>query len=192
MTAPMTAPVTGWPMPPGTPERSTEATVEWLTVTSAMTRARVSRRTIRRWVAAGLVESRLIHEEGREVRLIRADTLPCNTGDDTGDSTRASHRDGTQDDTHAGMGDSHRDGVGDDTLYDTVTRQAHEISFLRAQLEVRAEELRRRDQAEGELRRLLLVSQQALSTAIAERQALPPAPDPPARRIRWWSPWPRS
>jgi excisionase family DNA binding protein len=73
-------------------------------------------------------------------------------------------------------------------------RLLEHMGHLRAQLEVRAEELRRRDAAEGELRKLLLVSQQLaheLSQQL-EQRALPPAPDPePARRVRWWHLWRR-
>ena len=162
----------------GTSENGTGDAVEWVTVTAAMTRAQVSRRTIRRWIAAGTVESRLIEEDGRQVRLIRGDTLP--TGD-TQDSTRASHQDSTGDSHGVGQGD----GTQDTHLRDTVTRQSEEIAFLRAQAE-------RRDQAEAELRRLLLTSQNALALAL-EQRSLPPAPtaDPQPRRLRWWSLWSR-
>jgi len=170
------ASVTGWVIPPGTPQNDPVDAVEWITVTAAMTRAGVSRRTIRRWIAASTVESKLTGEDGRELRLIRADTLP--TGD-TRDDTHASHRDGTKDSHGASEGDS----TGDTHFHDTVTRQAEEIAFLRAQVE-------RRDQAEAELRRLLLSSQNALALAL-EQRSLPPAPDPP-RRLKWWRLWTRS
>jgi hypothetical protein len=80
MTTPGTPAVTGWVMAPGTTTNGTGDAAEWVTVTTAMTLKSVSRRTVRRWVAAGLVESRLVEENGRQVRLIRRDTLP--TGDD--------------------------------------------------------------------------------------------------------------
>jgi hypothetical protein len=191
-TAPMTTPettgMTGFLLPPMTRIGGTEDTPEWITVTTVMTRRGVSRRTVRRWVAAGLVESRLVQEDGRQVRLIRGDTLPAaGIGDDTVTITSDVRDDGTED----AHGDDTRPRHGDAGFYDTVTRQAEEIAYLRAQLDVRAEELRRRDQAEAELRRLLLTSQQALQTVL-ERPMLPAAPDPqpPApKRARWWSPW---
>jgi hypothetical protein len=194
-TAPGTAPMTGWVMPPGTPDAGTGDAVEWVTVTTAMTRRSVSRRTVRRWIAAGIVESRLVEEDGRQVRLIRGDTLPTGTDDDTGDVRSA----GIGDDTRDSSGDSHRDvtddvtggssGTGDSSLERLVTAQAQEIQQLRAQLEHRAQEIQRRDQAEAELRRLLLSSQQGLQMAL-ERPMLPPAPDTQAKtpkRARWWN-----
>lgn len=76
-----------------------------------------------------------------------------------------------------------------DLLRSNLDHHAEEIAHLRAQLEQRARELERRDQAEAELRRLLLVSQQALQTAI-EQRALPPHVEPPTpKRTRWWALW---
>jgi hypothetical protein len=181
----------GWVMPPGTApgtgEGGTGAAVEWVTVTAAMTRAGVSRRTIRRWIAEGRVESRLVEEDGREVRLIRGDTLPAaGAGDDTVTGAGAVRGDGIGASTGDGTGVGHgvgREGGTGDGLRELVTHQTQEIQHLRVQLDART-------QAESELRRLLLVSQQALQAAL-ERPALPPmpAPDPmPARRVRWWNP----
>jgi hypothetical protein len=98
------------------------------------------------------------------VRLIRRDTLP--TGDDRDDDTVTRHGDWHGDDT----GDGHRASGGDDWddsgLAQLVTAQDAEIAFLRTRLESRTA-------AEAELRRLLLLSQQALTVAM-ERPLLPP------------------
>ncbi len=178
-----------------TPEPS-PGTGEWLGVTEAALRAGVSKRTVRRWIAAGTVESRLESADGQEVRLIRGDTLPAITGevssDDSRDSLRLEDSTGTSD----GIGDRGCDDTGDVVgaggdagLRELVTAQGAEISFLRAQLD-------RRDQAEAELRRLMaaLSEQNRHLTGMLEQKALPPAVahnDVQPRRVRWWNWWRR-
>lgn len=84
-----------------------------------------------------------------------------------------------------------------DLLLDDRRRQDEEISHLRAQLDVRSQEIAHRDQAESELRRLLLTAQQ-LAHELAqqlEQKMLPPhietPPETPNRRVRWWTLWRR-
>lgn len=172
---------------------------EWVTVTMAMSRLGVTRRTVRRWIAAGGVVSRLETVDGREVRLIRGDTLPAVMGHVRDDVADDCHGDAlspgaaavTGDDTDGRHGDDHetiRDGRHGDDLRELVTHQSGEIAFLRQQLEART-------QAEAELRRLLLVSQQALAAAI-ERPMLPLAhqsvqPVDTRSRLRWFWPFRR-
>jgi hypothetical protein len=195
MPSEVTPPTTGMRGDAGAEDRGL-----WVTVTEAAARAGVSRRTVRRWIAADQVVSRLVEEEGREFRLIHGDSLPPVTGDvirdDTGDDpgdvpgVRVKQRDSrvTGDDTGDDTGDR-----GDSAMEQLVTSQAQEITFLRQQLQAqqdaRRQEIERRDHAEAELRRLLLVSQQSLATAIEPQKALPPVVAPP--RARWYWPFGR-
>jgi phytoene dehydrogenase-like protein len=73
-------------------------------------------------------------------------------------------------------------------------RLAEDVQHLREQLSVRAEELRRRDAAEEQLRHLMaaLSQQNRVLTELLEQKSLPPAPDlEPVRRVRWWRLWRR-
>jgi hypothetical protein len=53
---------------------------EWLTLTAATRLTGVSERTLRRWVAAGAVESRVEEAHGHPVRLILQESLPGRDG----------------------------------------------------------------------------------------------------------------
>jgi hypothetical protein len=194
-------------MPPVTEAGDTGAMFTWVTVPEARTRCQVSLRTMRRWIAEERVISRLHEEDGREVRFIRSDTLPSVTGDVIGDNPQHGTGDVTSDMLHqgdsTGTGDVTGAMEGDMSPGDTgdggdtgmarlVAAQESEIAHLRVQLEQRALELERRDHAEAELRRLLLISQQALAAVVEPPKALPPAPEVSPtgdrRQVRWWNP----
>jgi excisionase family DNA binding protein len=73
-----------------------------------------------------------------------------------------------------------------------------ERDHLKALLEVRTEELRRRDQAEEQLR-VMLARLENTNASLAEAlvvKSLPPAPEPDTiqqkHRVRWWIPWRRN
>jgi hypothetical protein len=170
----------------------------------------VSSRTLRRWVAEGKVESRRVGDERREARLIRRDTLPPVTGTVSGDDTpddrgavtrvvlsreRSTDRGDNTGDVRADATHDGESGRGDSALERLVSAQVEEIAHLRAQLNLRSDELIRRDQAEAELRRLLAQSQQmaAVLAQQLEQRALPPAVEAtaPPRRVKWWWPWGR-
>jgi hypothetical protein len=66
-----------------------------------------------------------------------------------------------------------------------------EVSHLRAQLDIRAEEAARQAEAERELRVMLIQLDRIIAELAASLcvNALPPALDPePPRRVRWWNP----
>jgi hypothetical protein len=64
-----------------------------------------------------------------------------------------------------------------------------DVEHLRAQLDVRAEELRRHQHAEEQLM-AALSQQNRVLTDMLETKMLPPAPEPP-RKVRWWHLWRR-
>jgi hypothetical protein len=177
---------------------------EWIPAAEAAQRLGVSVRTVRRWVATARVVGKIVGDPGHEVRYVRTDTLPPLSGEvidaagDRGDDRRDVRADG--------RGHGHADTLSPDTPDDWADRagsgadtcrccrvRAEELQHLRSQLDVRAQELERRDVAEAELRRLLMASQQLaaqLGDQLAQKSL--PAPDPePARRVRWWSLWRR-
>lgn len=172
--------------------------VRWLTIPEAAAHVGAHPRTVRRWASTGRVVSRMEERDGHPVKLIREDTIP-----DTKADARDGSKDGVRPDAHdgaqGGSGDGAHPGAQDGALRDRLHDLIADNQFLRDQLRLRAVELERRDQAEAELRRLLLASQQALSLAL-ERPMLPAAPEvlpvgntEPAtpKQARWWAPWKR-
>jgi hypothetical protein len=168
---------------------------EWLTIPDAARVAGVLERTVRRWVSSGAVAS-TTDADGRRVQR---ESLPVVATDSaSGSESGASGRDSGPVSVPA----SDLDSGSDESVPLIPPRHEAEcacckvwerqVGTLEEQLAHRAEELRRRDQAEAELRRLLLVAQQSLQAAM-ERPALPPASahNDVQRRVRWWNWWRR-
>jgi hypothetical protein len=150
-------------------------------------------RTLREWIRLGKIEAAPPRPGDRGAR-ISAEVL------EELRSTRAAAG-GSFQQTAAGGGQWQRQSAADDESVPLIPPRheaecacckvwERQVGTLEEQLEHRAEELRRRDQAEAELRRLLLVAQQSLQTAI-ERAALPPATPIVPRKVRWWWPFVR-
>jgi hypothetical protein len=171
-------------------------TVRWMTIPDAAALVGVHPRTLRRWASNGRVVSRLEERDGHPTKLMRADTIPdvkVDTRDGSKDGARGDATVGAHVDNKDGAQDAVRDGAQVGTVQALSARLSDlqaDNEFLRQQLRQRAVELERRDQAEAELRRLLLSSQQALQMAL-ERPMLPPAPVAlgPVKKARWWQLW---
>ena len=167
---------------------SDTAVEEWIPAAAAAGQLGISLRTMRRWISSGRVVGKIEGDPGHETRFVRADTLPALSGaviDEKAD--RPNDRADVQgSDRAASSPDDRGDDRADTCLCCRV--RAAEVAHLRAQLEIR-------NRAEEELRKLLAMSQHALSVAV-ERPALPPAPEPdtpaPApQQVRWHWPFGR-
>lgn len=167
---------------------------QWASVSEAAVSVGVSERTAWRWVHAGLVESKVERRGQRDIRLVNLVSLPP-TDSDEERQTEAS-------DTVSQRPTPTDNGVESQRITD-ARHEPHgpvecacckvlenDVDFLRAQLDRRAEEAQRQSQAEGELRRLLLCSQQVLQMAL-DRPMLPPASEVVEKptRGRWWRRW---
>jgi hypothetical protein len=178
-----------------------QVSAAWLSVSEAAMACRVSERTVRRWVSDGVVESRMETAGLRESRLILRGSLPASSLTDRECQATAAPSDMLRQDA-AGHG-VEGPGINEPTPalseLATVTQRAdaaererdraeREVEFLRSQLDLRSLEIQRRDQAEVELRRLLLAAQQTAQTLAAqlEQKTLPPHNVTEVkRRIRW-------
>ncbi|HEV8177071.1 MAG TPA: helix-turn-helix domain-containing protein [Gemmatimonadales bacterium] len=180
---------------------------EWVSVTEAAHLARVSERTVQRWIEGGKVVSDMSDEGRRRVRrssLPPACLLQSNSSlmSDVSDEERLviEHLSDTLSDVRHDTVECPTSNDSTHSLSDTAARSraesaererdrlASEVEFLRAQLVSRT-------QAEEQLRVMMahLESTNAeLARALVQR-ALPPAPDfaPAPRRTRWWSLWRR-
>lgn len=175
---------------PGVQDGAPPDAVRWMTIPDAAAMVGVHPRTLRRWASTGRVVSRLEEKDGHQVKYIRADTIP-DTKVDTRDGAQDGSNPGAPVGAHPDTGDGAKGAAQDGAHVGTVAALSARLNdlqadneFLRAQLRQRAVEIERRDQAEAELRRLLLSSQQALTETLTLK-ALPPAPEEPPRRARW-------
>lgn len=189
-------------------------TSEWVSVTEAAHLTKVSERTVQRWIENQRVVSDM-SDDGR--RRVRRESLPLSdrwSGDSSVMTDTAPAADRQVTDTSDTMSDGLTDTMSDVVDCPTTNDSKHalsditaglererdqalrEVDHLRAQLEVRTEELRRRDQAEEQLRVMLVRLEQTnaqLSSALVQK-ALPPhvdtEPETP-KKVRWWALWRR-
>lgn len=160
--------------PAGTPRSEGDGpSQDWLSVTEAAQRAGVQERSIRRWIARGVVVSQ-VTPDGR--RLVLSGSLP---GQGQGHGPES------------GQGQDSREGPvtdsGPDSVRDQLGRERAMVEFLQGQLQ------QSRD-AERELRLLL-----AQATKTAQLLATPPMLPtssisgelPKKPRVRWWNLWRR-
>ncbi len=185
---------------------------EWVSVTEAAQAARVSERTVWRWIHQGDVESRSEKRGQRETRLVNRVSLPASgpseerspatpvSGSQYPPSQPAaalstdavSQRPAPADDSSEGQGLT---GAQARVECECCKVRGEQVSDLRAQLERRTEEAAHQAVAEEQLRVLLMQMERtnAELAGVLVQKALPPAlseavPETPSR-VRWWWPW---
>jgi hypothetical protein len=181
----------------------------WVSVTEAAASAAVSERTVWRWIHAGIVESRAEKRGQRETRLVNQDSLPPTDADRQEPEPLQARA--TDSDSQPSGAVSPNQSVPDigvecqgftDVRHEAAPVECacckvweRQVGTLEEQLESRTEELRRRDQAEEQLRVMLVRLEQTnaqLAGALIQK-ALPPAVEVKEmpRRVRWWWPFGR-
>jgi hypothetical protein len=176
----------------------------WVSVEEAARLARVSARTVQRWITAGDVVSDM-SDDGR--RRVRCESLPLS---DTSSHTLNTPTDSS--DASVGqpsvMSDAVAGNVSDTVECPTDNPASHEVSpdaatwraeaaerernLLKTHVETLTRQLEARTQAEEQLRVMLVRLEQTNSQLAAAlvQKALPPPPVEP-KKVRWWWPWRR-